>query len=139
MSIEENKAVVRRFNEALHPDIASIAALLAPDFKAHLPSAPKPLGGRSYTQGIAAFNAAFPDARLTEQDLISEGEKVVTRWTLHGTHQGDYQGLPATGRSVALTGITVDRIKGGQVVEHWVELDLLGLLQQLGTVPAPKE
>ena len=83
----------------------------------------------------AAINlAAFPDRCLIANDVIADGDKVVTRWTWSGTHKGEYQGIAPTGKRVTVTGITISRIEGGKVVEEWEEFDRLGLMQQLGLV-----
>jgi steroid delta-isomerase-like uncharacterized protein len=83
------------------------------------------------------YRAAFPDLKITVEDQIAEGDKVVTRWTAEGTHDGDLPGLPASGRSSTVTGIGIDRIEGGKIVEAWGNWDTLGMLQQLGAIPAP--
>jgi steroid delta-isomerase-like uncharacterized protein len=81
--------------------------------------------------------AAFPDFRLIEDDTIAEGDKVVNRWTFRGTHQGEFVGIPATGKQVMTTGIDIFRIANGKIVEVWQNSDQLGLLQQLGAIPTP--
>jgi predicted ester cyclase len=85
----------------------------------------------------APFVEAFPDLRLTVQDIFSVGDKVAARVAFHGTHRGEFQGIPPTGKEVAFSSIEVNRMVGGKVEEHWVELDLLGLMQQLGVAPGP--
>ena len=82
---------------------------------------------------------AFPDLRLTVEDVVSDGEKVAARVTFRGTHRGEFQGIPPTGKKVAFSSMEFNRVVGGKVEEHWVELDLLGLMQQLGAVPPPEE
>ena len=83
-------------------------------------------------------NAAYPDTHYTIDDMLAEGDKVVSRWTAHGTHQGVLMGIPATGKQVTVTGITIDRIVDDQVVESWSIFDALGMLQQLGVVLLPE-
>ncbi len=85
---------------------------------------------------FAAFRAAFPDGRTTIEDAVAEGDTVVTRWTFHGTHEGEFAGIAPTGRRVMLAGINIDRIAGGKFVERWHQMDRLGLMQQLGVIPA---
>ena len=88
--------------------------------------------------GMAAmFYAAFPDLHTTFEDQIAEGDKVVARVTIRGTHQGEFQGIPATGKEVAFGGILIDHYQDGKVVEHWVQMDMMGLMQQLGAIPTP--
>jgi steroid delta-isomerase-like uncharacterized protein len=81
------------------------------------------------------IRTAFPDMRISIDDLVAEGDKVAVRWTSDGTHQGELQGIPATNRQMTMTGLTIYRIAGGQVVEAWNNADSLGMLRQLGVVP----
>jgi steroid delta-isomerase-like uncharacterized protein len=83
-----------------------------------------------------AFLAAFPDARLQLEDVIPAGDTVTCRFTLSGTHQGPFQGLPATQRAFSIPGITILRFQAGKCVERWSQADFLSLLQQLGAIPA---
>ncbi len=138
MSTEANKLVARRFYAALNNhDLAAAAELIDAAFIAHLPGMPDPLDREGYRQVGAMFLAALPDLHLTLDDVIAEGDRVVTRMTERGTHQGEFMGIPPTGRQVAYTSISMDRIVDGTIVEHWVNFDALGLLQQLGAIPAP--
>jgi predicted ester cyclase len=90
-------------------------------------------------QTIAAAFAGSSDSRFTIDDMVAEGDKVVTRWTSMGTHSGVFMGVAATGKPLTLNGIRIDRIADGKIVEMWAQLDLLGLLQQLGAMPAPAQ
>jgi steroid delta-isomerase-like uncharacterized protein len=137
VSAEENKAVLRRWIEAYNErDLETEANLLAPDYVAHVPAAPGPLEGlEAWRQFSGSFAEAFPDIRLTIQDIVAEGETVAARVAFRGTHSGEFQGIPPTGKEVAFTSIEVNRVRDGKVEEHWVELDLLGLMQQLGAIP----
>jgi predicted ester cyclase len=81
---------------------------------------------------------AFPDLHFTVEDQIAAGDRVVTRWAGTGTHEGEFQGIPPTGRKVRISGIDIDRFASGKVVECWPEVNELGLLQQLGVLPAPE-
>ena len=139
MSAEENKAVIRRWIEAYNErDLEAEAEVLAPDYVAHVPAAPGPLEGlESWRQFSGSFAEAFPDIRLTVEEIFSEGDLVAARVAFRGTHRGEFQGIPPTGKEVAFTSIEVNRVVGGKVEEHWVELDLLGLMQQLGAIPEP--
>jgi predicted ester cyclase len=89
----------------------------------------------AWRQFSGSFAEAFPDIRLTIQDIFSEGDMVAARVAFRGTHRGEFQGIPPTGKEVAFTSIEVNRVVDGKVEEHWVELDLLGLMQQLGAIP----
>ena len=84
------------------------------------------------------FRQAFPDSYFTVEDMVAEGDKVATRKTFHGTHQGEFMGIPPTGQQVSTGLIDVVRIVDGKVVEHWSMGDNLGLMQQLGVIPAPE-
>jgi steroid delta-isomerase-like uncharacterized protein len=136
---EENKSVIRRWIEAYNQrDLEAEAAVLAPGYVAHVPAAPGPLEGlEAWRQFTAPFTEAFPDLRLTVEDIMSEGDMVAARVAFHGTHRGELQGIPPTGKEVAFSSMEFNRVVGGKVGEHWVELDLLGLMQQLGAIPEP--
>jgi predicted ester cyclase len=84
------------------------------------------------------FAEAFPDLRLTVEDVVSDGEKVAARVAFRGTHRGEFQGIAPTDKEVAFSSMEFNRVVGGKVEEHWVELDLLGLMQQLGAIPEPE-
>jgi predicted ester cyclase len=138
MSDEENKAVSRRFHEAIGKGSAqAVQEELAPNFVAHFPGVPGPLDAEGFKQLGNVFTSAFPDSHTHIDDEFAVGDKVVTRWTYRAVHSGEFQGLPPTGKQVAMTGITILHIAGGKIVEHWVEFGQLALLQQLGVVPPP--
>jgi steroid delta-isomerase-like uncharacterized protein len=142
VSEEENKAVIRRWIEAYNErDLEAEADVLAPGYVAHVPVAPGPLGLEgleAWRQFTAPFTEAFPDLRLTVEDIMAEGEMVAARVAFHGTHRGEFQGIPPTDKEVAFSEITIDRVVDGKVEEHWFEMDLLGLMQQLGAIPEPE-
>jgi steroid delta-isomerase-like uncharacterized protein len=140
VSAEENKAVIRRWIEAYNErDLEAEADVLAPGFVAHVPAAPGPLEGlEAWRQFSGPFAEAFPDLRLTVQDIAAEGGTVAARVAFHGTHSGEFQGIPPTGKEVTFTSMEFNRVVGGKVEEHWVELDLFGLMQQLGAIPEPE-
>ena len=98
-----------------------------------------PLDSEAWTQVLGPFSEAFPDLRLTVEDIVSEGETVAARVAFHGTHRGEFQGTPPSGKQVAFSSMEFNRVVGGKVEEHWVELDLFGLMQQLGTIPEPEQ
>ena len=141
MSAEENKAVIRRWIEAYNErDLEAEAAVLAPDYVAHVPAAPGPLEGlEAWRQFSGSFAEAFPDLRLTVQDIAAEGDTVAARVDFHGTHRGEFQGIPPTDKQVAFSSIEIDRVVDGKVQEHWFELDQLGLMRQLGAIPNPEQ
>ena len=91
--------------------------------------------GREGMKAIVAYaRSAFPDLKLTVEDIISEDDRVACRWTSLGTHESEVWGIPASGNQVSMTGITIFRIAGGVAVEHWVNSDDLGMMQQIGAV-----
>ncbi len=137
---EENKAIVRRFFDEVwnQDDLAVADVVVTPDQVNHDPGLPgMPAGPEGLKYLVRTFRAAFPDLQFTVEDQVAEGDRVVTRWTMRGTNTGSFLGLPATGRSVAVSGINIDRLANGKLVEHWRSADQLGMLQQLGLIPTP--
>jgi steroid delta-isomerase-like uncharacterized protein len=138
MSAENNKAAVRRFNEAFNAgDLDGAAAVFAPNAVIHNSGAPDPLNVEGFKQFGGVFRTAFPDGKLTIEDLIVEGEKVVSRVTYRGTHTGDMMGIPPTGKPVTVSAILIDQLADGKIVESWRLFDQMAMMQQLGLVPAP--
>ena len=142
MAAEENKAILQRFNELAGEvfrtgNVDALDEVLAPDLVYHQPGAPPDL--ESYKRFLAMFGLAFPDVSPTLEDMIAEGDKVVDRLTWQATHQGPFMGIPPTGNRVTVTEIHINRIAEGRIVERWAQPDLLGLMQQLGAVPAPAQ
>jgi steroid delta-isomerase-like uncharacterized protein len=111
--------------------------VFAADFLTHSapPGAPPTREGLKQTN--LAIRAALPDIQSAVEDVIAEGDEVVWHWSARGTHRAPLLGLPATGKQITITGITIDRIAGGQIAERWDQVDMLGLMQQLGAIPAP--
>lgn len=138
MSTEDNKALDRRgFEEVWNQgNLAVIDELSAENVVTHNPPGPPMQGTEAFKQFIQMYRSAFPDTQMTVEDQIAEGDKVVTRWTARGTHQGELMGIPATGKQVTVTGISVSRWANGKTVESWSNFDTLGMLQQLGVVPS---
>lgn len=135
----ETKAIARRLlEEAFNGgNLATVDELVDPGFVNHDPaSAEQAHGIEGAKASIGGYRAAFPDLRIAIERQIAEGDYVVTRWTARGTHQGELMGLAPTGKQATVTGITIDRIRAGRIVESWSNWDTLGLLQQLGAVPA---
>ena len=138
MSAEENKALLRRWGELWNAgDAAAIAALVTPDYVRHDPNGPEVRGPDAERQLVAMYRAAFPDLRFAIEHLVADEDLVVARYTIRGTHRGELLGIPPTGRPITLSAMELYRIRDGRVAEQWVALDTLGLLQQLGAVPAP--
>jgi len=94
-------------------------------------------GPEGYKQYFVTLRAAFPDIRFSVEDEIAEGAKVAVRWTATGTHEGEYAGIPSTGKRGVISGMTTFHIADGKAVECWTNLDELGMLRQLGVVPTP--
>jgi predicted ester cyclase len=135
---EQNKALVRRFFEEAWNgrNLAAVDDIFEPNYVAHGRPTGLPPGPEGLKQRIAMAHTAFPDGRMTIEDQIAEGDIVVTRWTAHGSHQGEYLGIPPTGRQVTLHGVDTDRIAGGRIVESWDLFDQWSLMGQLGVVPS---
>jgi len=141
---KENKALVRReieelFNHTGNLDVAQ--EVYAPDFVGHDPTMPQDLHGiEAARQFAASFRSAFPDLSCTIEEQIAEGDKVVSRWRASGTHEGETEELgPPTGNRIEITGISLERISEGKVVESWDNYDAMGMMQQLGHIPSPEE
>ena len=138
MTTDQNKALVRRLVEEAQAagNLALVDELLAPDFIDHspLPSVPPTRDGVRAL--FAALHAAFPDLQITIHEQLAEGDKVMTRKTFAGTHQGEFLGVPATGRPVQFDVIDILRVANGKLTEHRCLVDQLALLQQLGVVAA---
>ncbi|HEX4921194.1 MAG TPA: nitroreductase/quinone reductase family protein, partial [Candidatus Bathyarchaeia archaeon] len=136
MSTEDNKALVRRFyGEGVH-NPALFDELLTPTYVLHFPGSPPIAGIEQAKQLMVAYTSAFPDLQLTTEDVVAEGDKVAIRNTWRGTHQVAFQGLPPTGKHVTFSGSDFFRCVGGKIAEQWADLDALGLMQQLGGIPA---
>jgi steroid delta-isomerase-like uncharacterized protein len=136
MSDSQTRAVLRQWVQSFSAEgVDDMPALMAPNYRAHQAGFPAPMDRAQHEQFGRAFLRAFPDAQVAVEDLIVEGDTGVIRWTLHGTHRGEMMGIPATGKAISIGGIEINRVENGQIVEHWVEMDQLGMLQQLGVIP----
>jgi len=138
MSIGANKeTVLRKWYQELWDkwNLAIADDLFTADYCLHLSGVPAPADRNTTKQIVAMFSAAFPDLRHTVDEMIAEGDTVAARWIVEGTHRGDFQGIPATGRQVKLSGTTVHHLKEGKITETWLTVDNLDLLQQLGAIP----
>src|SRR5262245_47129164 len=135
MSLEENKALVRRFYEGVWSkgNVAVIDEIFAPDYIRHdlRPGLP-PSGPEGQKAIVRLFRAAFPDLQMTIDLLIAEGDLVMGRWTTQGTHTGAWAGVSPTGKHAIFSGVNIFRIANGKVVELWNHRDDLGLMEQLG-------
>jgi steroid delta-isomerase-like uncharacterized protein len=135
---EQNKSIVRRLiEEVWNKGNLSVAdELFASTYEHHDASSPDfGRGPESEKKRATLYRTAFPDFRLTVEDIIAEGETVMTRWSCRGTHKGDLSGIAPTGKQFTISGITVGRLANGKIAESYVNWDALGLMQQLGVVP----
>lgn len=138
MSTETNKELIRQWWEVVNQGtgVERVDNFYTADYVLHDPSQPEPIRG---IEGVRAFVAAiatgFPDITITIDDLLAEGDKVIHRVTARGTHQGAFQGIPATGKSVEIWIMVISRIANNKIAEEWELVDTLRMLQQLGVVP----
>jgi len=137
MSTEANMAIVRRHTEEFWNqgtlDIAD--EIHTADYVFHDPSAPEIRSSEAYNQFVVMYRTAFPDIHFTIEDLFAVGDKVVSRWSCTGTHQGELMGIPPTGKSSTNTGIDIFRLSGSKIAEEWVHWSTLRMLQDLGVIP----
>jgi steroid delta-isomerase-like uncharacterized protein len=142
MSNEANKAIA----QALYGDLFSQGkldvadAIIADEYVNHDRSAPPggwPGGPAGFKAVVQTYRGAFPDLQFTIDDLVADGDRVVTRWTGRGINSGSLLGMPPSGRRIEVTGISIERFAGGKIVETWVNFDMFGMLQQVGALPAP--
>jgi len=138
---EQNKALVKRFYEEFDKGNAEIfKELFAPDYAYYTPSnSPKPMSREEIMELMKMFFEAFSDSIWSIEDLIAAGDKVIVRFIYRGTHEGEFQGIPATGNKIEMSGILITRIENGKIVEDRDESDMLGFMQQLGMELKPKE
>jgi steroid delta-isomerase-like uncharacterized protein len=132
-STEANTTLIRESVEAFNAgDMAKLLAVAAPDIVIHYAEMPEPLQGReTWQQGYELVKRAFPDLRIRVDDLVAAGDKVALRLTLSGTHQGEFQGIPATGRTVSYVSHEFYRVADGLVAEEWICSDMASLFSQL--------
>src|SRR5215212_9864066 len=138
VSAEETKAVARRWFEDFFNsgNLEVTDEIIAPDHVNHDPTLPDiPTGPEGQKQIVNLYRGAFTNAHISVEDQLAEGDRVVTRWTGSGTHQGELMGVAPTGNQVRITGITINRVSGGKIVESWSNYDALGMMQQIGAIP----
>jgi steroid delta-isomerase-like uncharacterized protein len=137
---EENKAKARRlFEEGFSQGNTDVVdELLNPNFVCYDPNSEsgEVRGSETIKNEIEYFRNAVPDLTYTIEDQIAEGDKVVSRYTVSGTHQGEFFGVAGTGERITMSGISIDRFEDGKMVEEWPEYDLLGVMRQIGAAPA---
>jgi steroid delta-isomerase-like uncharacterized protein len=135
---ENNKQTMNRFVEFINTASEALAEeLISPDAIFYIPGRPDPLRGPGgYLEIVYMMRSGFPDIQWTLDDLVAENDKVAARFTMHGTHQGVFFGVPPTGNSISVRAMNFYRFSDGQIIEEFGQPDLLGLLQQIGAVPA---
>jgi steroid delta-isomerase-like uncharacterized protein len=139
MSAEENKALVRHFIEEVYNErnVDALDQMLTPDYAEHdePPTSPLLHGPEILKRTVPQIFGAFPNIRYEVEDMISEGEKVVTHWTARGAQRGEFMGVAPTDREVRFSGITIYQIANGKIAQTWAVWDALGLFEQIGLIP----
>lgn len=142
MSVEENRALIQRFvDEAFNRgNLDVVDEIYAPVYVGHTAGFPdQTLGPEGVKEFVELYRSAFPDLHTTIEDMVTEGDKLVYRWTAVGTHQGELLGVAPSSNRMEITGITIDRIEDGKIVETWNNFDQLGMMRQIGAMPAPEQ
>ena len=138
---EGNEALAHRFHMDIFQagNLDAADEILSPDFVWHGAFSPgeDQRGPQPIKQVASALISSFPDRRITHEDVVAAGDKVLIRWTMTGTQEGEFAGIAPTGRRVTLTGFDLFRIEGDKIAEMWQEADRLGMMQQLGVIPEP--
>lgn len=135
---EDNKAIARRLAEETFGkgNLDLIDEYVAENYVAHDPADPEEVRGiEGLKDRVRQYRGAFPDLQITIEDCFGEGDRVCTRWTARGTHEGELMGMEPTRKEVAIDGLSIDRFEGGRLVETWDNWDALGMMQQLGAIP----
>jgi steroid delta-isomerase-like uncharacterized protein len=140
MSTEQNTEIATQFAQVWgRGSLSTIDELASPDLVVIYPVLPAPVHGpEGFKEVIRGVHAGLPDAELDIHETVAQGDRVALRWTLHGTHEGTFAGVPPTGQQVRLDGITIYRLADGKVVEERGQEDALGMLQRMGAIPTPQ-
>jgi steroid delta-isomerase-like uncharacterized protein len=135
---EENKAVVRRWVEAFNEgNLDAVDELLTDSYVRHDPNSPEVRGLEEEKQLIAMYRSAFPDLHFTLEDMVAEDDRVATRLGISATHKGELLGIPPTENQLSITAMEIYRLREGKIDEQWVNVDTLGMMQQIGAIPIP--
>lgn len=140
MSLEEKKAIVYRLNTEIwnQKNADAVDEIFAPDVVIYRSGRPVIQGSETLRQWVANYaRNTWGDSQATIEEIVAEGELVVTRWTVRGTHAGEWRGIAPTGKPVTITGMTIHRVVDGKIAEAWAEEDWLGVMQQIGALPTP--
>jgi steroid delta-isomerase-like uncharacterized protein len=143
MAVMTNQQLFQRyFDEVANAgDLELADEFFAPDYLHHDPANPDPrpmVGPQAVRDHLTSLKGAFPDLVFEIEDMASDGDQIIVRWTARGTNTGDYFGMPATGKPIEITGMNTWRTRDGKAIEGWVNRDDIGLLQQLGVIPTPQ-
>ncbi len=141
MSIEANKALVRRFVEEVQSQhkLTAVDEIMDPNMIDHAAQPSSLNSVEAFKIFFGGFIAAFPDVKAVIHNQFAEGDQVVTHKTFHATHKGEFMGIPPTGKKVAIELIDIFRIAGGKFAEHWAVVDMMSVMQQLGVLPSPSQ
>lgn len=136
-TLEANKKIARQSFEAFSKSDYNLFEKITDTkkFKLHFPGYKNPLNYEEAVKLNKEYNSAFPDTKVTVENQIAEGEYVVSKLTYQGTHKGELQGMPASGKKTKVTGMALQHIVKGKIVEEWDEFDSLGMMQQIGAIP----
>lgn len=139
MSAVDKIALHRRYNDEVlsQGNLDLVDQLFTADYVDHAHASPEIHGPHGLRQFLTMLVNAFPDRHFTVEDRVAEGDKLAVRWTLRGTHEGEFAGVAPTGKQVSVTGISIHRFAGDRIQESWDYYDALGLLQQFGVLPMP--
>jgi steroid delta-isomerase-like uncharacterized protein len=142
MSVEENRALIQRFVDKVfnRGNLDVVDEIYAPVYVGHTAGFPEQTSGpEGVKEFVGLYRSAFPDLHTTIEDIVTEGDKVAYRWTAVGTHQGELLGVPPSSNRMEITGITIERIEDGRIVETYNNFDQLGMMRQIGAMPAPEQ
>jgi steroid delta-isomerase-like uncharacterized protein len=141
MSLEANKALVRRFVEEVQSrhNLTAVDDIMDPNMIDHAAQPSSLNSVEAFKKFFSGTLIAFPDMKTVIHNQVAEGDQVVTHKTFHGTHKGEFMGIPPTGKKVAFEVIDIFRIAGGKFAEHWAVVDMMSVMQQLGVLPSPSQ
>jgi steroid delta-isomerase-like uncharacterized protein len=136
---DDNKTIVRQLYEEVWNKrrLELVDEIISPSHALHDANLfDSAIGPEAYKRQVTRFITAFPDLRFSVEDVFGEKEKLAVAWTISGTHKGEFMGIPASGKRVSVDGITLNHIVNGKIMDSYISWDALGLMQQLGVVPA---
>ncbi len=135
---EQNKTLIRRVIEEMwnQRKVELANEFYSEEFIGHDPNNPGVRGPEGIREIVLKYVHAFPDTQFSIDDMVAEGDRVAMRWTAIGTHDGDLDGMAPSGKPISVSGMSIDRIVDGKIVEEWSAWDALGMMQQIGVIPA---